>query len=111
MPKFSGGTRIDGKGYLVIKAGPLRDERVHRVVAAAKIGRPLRKDEDVHHRDGDYTNPHPDNLIVMDKEIHGAVSARQHWYLKQHFKREDAAWKAYFDVTGIDYRTSSCAVQ
>lgn len=34
MPKFTGGVKIDSKGYLTITAGPLRGVRVHRLVAA-----------------------------------------------------------------------------
>lgn len=82
MPKFNGGMKIDSKGYLTITAGPLRGVRVHRLVAAAKVGRPLKKSEDVHHLDGDKLNCTPDNLEILGHTEHGAVSAKQHWYLK-----------------------------
>jgi len=104
MPTFSGGvSEHSNGGYLVITAGPLRNQMVHRVVAAGMLGRPLRKDEHVHHKDGDVKNPHPTNLLVLDEKTHNAVSNRQYWYLKQKYSREDAAWKAYFDVTGKTY--------
>lgn len=48
---------------------------LHRIVAAEKIGRPLRAGEIVHHIDGDKHNNHPDNLdILIDQSSH----ARKH---------------------------------
>jgi hypothetical protein len=67
------------------------------------LGRKLRKDEHVHHKDGNTRNPDRSNLIVLGKDIHNAVSNRQYWYLKQKETREAAAWKAFFDVTGTSY--------
>lgn len=100
MPAFSGGvSQHSNGGYLKITAGPCRDTLVHVLVAEAKIGRPLRKDEHVHHLDGDVKNPHPSNLVVLDERTHAAVSNRQYWYLKQKYSREEAAWRAYLDVT------------
>lgn len=102
MPPFSGGvSQHSNGGYLKITAGPLRDAFVHVIVAEAKLRRPLRKDEHVHHKDGDVRNPHPDNLIVLGEAVHNAVSRRQYWYLKQKYAREEAAWNAFFDVTGF----------
>src|SRR6185312_9268458 len=56
---------IDDKGYPRISAGPMRGQRLHRIIAAAKLGRPLRPDEDVHHLDGDKLNFAPGNLQVL----------------------------------------------
>lgn len=98
MPKRGAGTHVDDKGYLRISAGPLRGVRVHRLVAEAKLGRKLRKDEDVHHKDGNKLNCAPSNLKVMDHTEHGCVSAKQHWYVKNvvdpRLKRE---WDEYHD--------------
>ena len=44
---------------------------VHRDGACQKLGRPLRANEVVHHRDGNKLNNRPGNLQVM--------SPRQHW--------------------------------
>ena len=72
MSSRKDGIKVDSKGYLTITAGPLRGVRVHRLVAAAKLGRPLKKDEDVHHKDGDRTNNSPDNLeLFASKHLPG----------------------------------------
>ena len=39
----------------------------HRLVMAALLGRPLRADESVHHRDGDRLNNRPDNLELWSR--------------------------------------------
>ncbi len=97
MPKFKGGMKVDSKGYLTITAGPLRGVRVHRLIAAAKLGRPLTKDEDVHHDDGDKLNVSPENLIVKGHREHGAVSAKQHYYLKTHDIHLKNEWDEFFE--------------
>jgi hypothetical protein len=48
--------------YLRISAGPLRGQYVHRLIVAAKIGRPLTEDETVDHEDGNTLNDDPANL-------------------------------------------------
>lgn len=47
--------------------------RVHRVIAAIKIGRPLLKGEVVHHIDGDKHNNDPANLEVMTQSEHAKL--------------------------------------
>ena len=97
MSQRKDGTKVDSKGYLTITSGSLRGVRVHRLVAAAKIGRPLKKDEDVHHRDGNKLNVHPDYLEVLGHAQHGAVSAKQHWYAKQNDIDLKSDWDAFFE--------------
>jgi hypothetical protein len=45
----------------------------HRLVMARHLGRPLHRDEHVHHRDGIRTNNDPDNLLVLDKKEHHRI--------------------------------------
>lgn len=86
---------IDDKGYPRIGAGPLRGQRLHRIIAAAKIGRPLNPDEDVHHLDGQKLNIAPDNLKVMGHREHSCVSAKQHHYLKEREIKLEREWNDY----------------
>ena len=73
---------IDDRGYPRMSSGPLRGIRIHRILAEAKLGRTLKKDEDVHHLDGDKLNFAPENIQVLGHREHGCVSAKQHWYVK-----------------------------
>lgn len=96
--RFSGGVRIDAKGYLVIKAGPHRDKRVHIMVAEAMLGRELKPDEDVHHKDGNKLNCHWTNLEVLGKDVHGAMSNRQRWFLKNREEHERKQWEEWINT-------------
>lgn len=98
MAKFAGGVSIDRKGYLVIKAGPHRDKRVHIMIAEAMLKRSLKADEDVNHRDGDKMNCHWENLEVIGKNVHGAVSNRQKWFLKNRDEQERKAWEEWINT-------------
>lgn len=89
-------------GYPRMSCGPQVNKFVHVLVAEAMLGRELRDDEHVHHKDGDVKNPHPSNLVVLKDSVHNAVSNRQRWYLKQKFSREEAAYLAYFDVVTME---------
>jgi hypothetical protein len=95
--KLTAGAYIDSKGYITICAGPLRGIRLHRIIAAAKLGRPLTRDEDAHHIDGNKLNFSPENLKVMGHAEHSCVSTKQHWYLESkdiHLKSE---WDEFFE--------------
>ena len=99
--KFKHGTTLHQNGeYPRLSVGPQRYRYIHVLVAEGMLQRSLRPDERVHHVDGDVKNPKWENLIILDKKIHNAVSSRQYYYLKQKYNSERAAWWAYFDVTG-----------
>ena len=69
--------RIHSNGY-VLWGGTY----VHRIVAAAMLDRPLARGEVVHHRDGDKTNNHPDNLQVFPSHslhMHAERDRRVWW--------------------------------
>jgi hypothetical protein len=46
------------------------DRYIHRVVMEEHIGRPLRNDEHVHHKDGDVTNNDISNLRILSNSKH-----------------------------------------
>ncbi len=96
MPKFNGGVHIDERGYLRISAGPHRGRRVHEMIAEAMMGRELKPDEQVHHRNSDKLDCDWRNLEVLGINEHGAVSSRQAWYFKLHDIREKAEWDEFW---------------
>jgi hypothetical protein len=97
MPKRSRGYSIHSKGYLKITSGPLRYQYIHRIVAAALLGRDLRRDEEIHHRDGDKRNFKWNNLTVMGSLDHGWVSAKQAWYMREHDIKLKKEWDEFMD--------------
>lgn len=61
---------------------------IHRIVAAEKLGRPLRKGEVVHHIDGNKHNNHPDNLIVLpNQSAHASTEGPRNRSLFTHEQR------------------------
>jgi hypothetical protein len=95
MSHYRHGTKIHAKGYPQVTAGPLRGKLVHRIVAAAMIGRDLTKDEEVHHCDTVRTNCHHSNLIVMGHKDHGWVSAKQAWFMRNKDAAEKVEWDRF----------------
>lgn len=59
--------RGKGEGRTYRKRGGRHE---HRAVAEQKLGRSLRKNEIVHHVDGDYLNNSPDNLQIITQSEH-----------------------------------------
>jgi len=97
MGGYKSGVSRGPKGYPRARAGPLRDQLIHRVVAAAFLRRELKKGEEVHHRDGNRLNFHFSNLIVMGTSDHGWVSAKQAWFMRRKDEKEKAEWDAFME--------------
>jgi hypothetical protein len=49
---------------------------ISRLVAATTLGRPLRRDEYVHHVDGNKQNNSPDNLMVLSRGGHARIHSK-----------------------------------
>lgn len=74
---WRGGRSVASNGYVLIRVGvdhPLADVRgyayEHRLVAFAKLGRMLRDDEVVHHKDGNKQNNDWANVEVLTHHEH-----------------------------------------
>lgn len=84
---WQGGKQIEREGYVLVKAPdhPYRSKagyvREHRLVMEQMIGRYLRPEEEVHHKDGDPTNNHADNLQLFANH---AEHMRHHWLQEWH---------------------------
>lgn len=65
---------ISGKYYIGVKIGGKKYD-IHRLIAQEKIGRPLARDEVVHHINGNITDNRPENLAVMTRSQHARLHA------------------------------------
>jgi hypothetical protein len=83
------------KRYPRVTAGPLRHKYIHRIVAAALIGRELERSEEVHHKDADRRNFNWDNLMVLGGKDHGWVSAKQAWYMREQDVLKKVEWDEF----------------
>lgn len=95
--RFKSGTTCKRK-YPRVTAGPLRDKYIHRIVAAALLGRDLTKDEEVHHKDGDRRNFDWKNLMVLGQRDHGWVSSKQAWYMREQDILKKVEWDEYMET-------------
>lgn len=70
--------RIDRNGYWYVykPENPMASKQgyvaEHRLIAAKKYGRILKRNEEVHHIDHNKKNNDPDNLVIMDKALHSS---------------------------------------
>ena len=99
----AGVTAKTTKGYLRITAGTCRNEYVHRLIAAAMLGRELKKNEQVHHRNEDKLDPRFTNLFILGERDHTWVSAKQAWYMK-HIKEpaDKQEWDSFMAARAAD---------
>lgn len=70
----------DGRATVYLEPR-VRHQLLSRFIVEKAIGRPLRKEEVVHHLDRNPGNDSPDNLFVFR---HNAAHTRWHGYLKRH---------------------------
>ena len=118
-PNWRGGRTITAHGYVLVRVGQdhhLADVRgyayEHRIVAEEKIGRRLRRHEQVHHVNGDKADNRPENLDVVADSAHHHLRHRRPGSRLQHpmakcacgcgqmFRRFDASGRPRNFVSG-----------
>ena len=79
----------DNKHLTNIKRG--NEEMEHRLVVAASIGRPLKRNEWVHHINRDTTDNRLSNLMLVDKDNHRRIHTSMNAVIEELFREGRAA--------------------
>lgn len=75
-PNFKGGRIITFEGYIhVLVPGERRYRLEHRVVMERYLGRKLKKEEQVHHKNRDKTDNRIENLQILNIREHARMHA------------------------------------
>lgn len=72
--------------YLKIKTAPGVWKYLHRHIVEQKIGRVLKKEEEVHHINFDSSDNNIDNLIVLSRKDHLLLHSQLEYIMKDLFK-------------------------
>lgn len=69
--EFAKGETLKQSGYIELTRGPNKGKSKHVAIMEARLGRPLKDDECVHHIDEDKENNDENNLALMTLSGHG----------------------------------------
>lgn len=79
-PSFKGGINVSTSGYVrVLIAGTGSYAFEHRLIMEKYLGRKLKKNEIVHHKNGIRSDNRIENLQVMEKRVHDGMETKRRW--------------------------------
>lgn len=86
---WRGSKYVPTRGYVMVYTRVRKKRRKEHIVLAEKaLGRPLKKDECIHHVEGDKTNNKPGNLIICTNSYHKMLHSRMSYLYKvEHFQK------------------------
>lgn len=79
----SRGVSVKRSGYIEYTRGQHKGRSQHVVAMEQLIGRPLAKDEVVHHIDHNRGNNHPSNLQLMSRSEHASLHAKENIHYRK----------------------------
>jgi len=83
---WRGGRHTDDRGYVNVTVGNGRRRREHSLIAEEVLGRPLKKNEVVHHINGNKSDNQNCNLLICDRQYHQWLHSRMsELYMQEHF--------------------------
>jgi len=107
-PLFEDGKTI-AHGYVVLSSkvwGDNKGRYEHRVVMEQHLGRPLKRNEDVHHKNGNTTDNRIENLEVLSRQEHNrrhgdgkmlvcVVCGKEKWHCPSHVAKFPNGGESY----------------
>lgn len=72
---WKGGRWAKGRDYVALYSGPYSNKKIleHRIIMEAYLGRKLRKDEIIHHRNENKQDNRIENLEVLTRSNHSKI--------------------------------------
>jgi len=67
---WKGGRHLDSRGYVMVSIGNHKRRPEHDIIMEQMLGRPLKSNELVHHRNGIKSDNREENLELLTRQTH-----------------------------------------